>query len=136
MPTQPVVYYVAFFETCYDSLDDAVARAPDAVAAHRAHSQELHARGRLLMSGAFLSTHVWQLIEELRATEDTSRCLSLVAQITRQAYELLASSLELMRTAGAVAPELADLAEPGRDKAASEPGSADRSSAQSGSAAS
>lgn len=42
MPTQPVVYYVAFFETCYDSLDDAIARAPDAVAAHRAHSQELH----------------------------------------------------------------------------------------------
>lgn len=55
MPTQPVVYYVAFFETCYDSLDDAIARAPDAVAPHRAHSQELHARGTLLMSGAFLN---------------------------------------------------------------------------------
>jgi AcrR family transcriptional regulator len=34
-----------------------------------------------------LSTHVRQLIEELRATEDLSRRLSLVAQITRQAYE-------------------------------------------------
>ena len=56
-------------------------------------------------------THVWQLIEELRATEDPSRQLSLVAQITRQAYEPLASSLELLRTAGAVAPELADLAQ-------------------------
>jgi AcrR family transcriptional regulator len=55
-------------------------------------------------------THVWQLIEELHATEDPSRQLSLVAQITRQAYEPLASSLELLRTAGAVAPELADLA--------------------------
>ena len=51
-----------------------------------------------------------QLIEELRATEDVSRQLSLVAQITRQAYEPLASSLELLRTAGAVAPELADVA--------------------------
>jgi AcrR family transcriptional regulator len=55
------------------------------------------------------STPVQQLIEELRATEDPSRRLSLVAQITRQAYEPLASSLELLRTAGAVAPELADV---------------------------
>ena len=45
------------------------------------------------------STHVRQLIEELRALEDPSRRLSLVAQITRQAYEPLASSLELLRTA-------------------------------------
>src|SRR5947207_8912800 len=57
------------------------------------------------------STPVQQLIEELRATEDPSRRLSLVAQITRQTYEPLASSLELLRTAGAVAPELADLAQ-------------------------
>src|SRR5258708_8273841 len=57
------------------------------------------------------STPVQQLIEELRATEDPSRRLSLVAQITRQAYEPLASSLELLRTAGAVAPELADLSQ-------------------------
>jgi AcrR family transcriptional regulator len=51
-----------------------------------------------------------QLIEELRSTEDVSRQLALVAQITRQAYEPLASSLELLRTAGAVAPELAEVA--------------------------
>ena len=57
------------------------------------------------------STPVKLLIEELRTTEDPSRRLSLVAQITRQAYEPLASSLELLRTAGAVAPELADLAQ-------------------------
>ena|SRR2546421_942384 len=57
------------------------------------------------------STPVQQLIEELRATEDPSRRLSLVAQITRQAYEPLASSLELLRTAGAVAPELAQQVE-------------------------
>lgn len=56
------------------------------------------------------STPVKLLIEELRATEDPSQRLSLVAQITRQAYEPLASSLELLRTAGAVAPELADVA--------------------------
>ncbi|SRR6266849_397628 len=57
------------------------------------------------------STRVWQLIEELRATEDPSRRLALVAQITRQAYEPLVSELELLRTAGAVAPELAELAQ-------------------------
>lgn len=57
------------------------------------------------------STLVQQLIEELRVTEDPLRQLSLVAQITRQAYEPLASSLELLRTASAVAPELADLAQ-------------------------
>lgn len=51
-----------------------------------------------------------QLIEKLRTTEDASRQLALVAQITRQAYEPLASSLELLRTAGAVAPELAEVA--------------------------
>jgi AcrR family transcriptional regulator len=51
-----------------------------------------------------------QLIEELRATEDPSRRLSFVVQITRQAFEPLAISLELLRTAGAVAPELADVA--------------------------
>jgi AcrR family transcriptional regulator len=57
------------------------------------------------------SAPVQQLIEELRATEDPSRRLSLVARLTRQAYEPLASSLELLRTASAVAPELADLAQ-------------------------
>lgn len=57
------------------------------------------------------SAPVQQLIEELRATEDPSQRLSLVARLTCQAYEPLASSLELLRTAGAVAPELADLAQ-------------------------
>jgi len=57
------------------------------------------------------SPSVRQLIEELRATENVSRQFSLVAQITHQAYEPLASSLELLRTAGAEAPELADVAQ-------------------------
>src|SRR5438128_505646 len=54
VPEKPVVYYVAFFVTSYESLDDAIARAPDVVAAHQARSKELHARGTLLMSAAFL----------------------------------------------------------------------------------
>ncbi len=56
-------------------------------------------------------TPVKLLIEELRATEDPARRLLLVAQITRQAYELLVSELALLQMAGAVAPELADLAQ-------------------------
>lgn len=54
--------------------------------------------------------HVQQLLNELRISEDPSQRISLVAQITRRAYEPLVSELELLRTAGAIAPELADLA--------------------------
>jgi|SRR5579859_4297055 len=56
------------------------------------------------------SSPLKRLIEEVRVTEDPSRLVSLVAQITRRAYETLGSVLELVRTADAVAPELADLA--------------------------
>jgi AcrR family transcriptional regulator len=54
--------------------------------------------------------HVQHLLDELRATSEPLRQISLVAQITRQAYEPLVLELELLRTAHAVAPELADLA--------------------------
>lgn len=56
------------------------------------------------------NTRFQQLLEELRATPEPAQRLLLVAQITRQAYEPLVSEFELLRTAGAVAPELADLA--------------------------
>ncbi len=55
-------------------------------------------------------SHVQHLLDELRATAEPSRRVLLVAQITRQAYEPLVLELELLRTAHAVAPELADLA--------------------------
>lgn len=54
--------------------------------------------------------NVQQLLDELRATPEPSRRLSLVAQVTRQAYEPLVLELELLRTAPGVAPELASLA--------------------------
>jgi uncharacterized protein len=50
------VYYVVFFETLYDSLEDAFSKAPDVIAAHRARSNELHIQGTLLLAGAFLNT--------------------------------------------------------------------------------
>src|SRR5580765_1035226 len=56
------------------------------------------------------SPQVQQLIVDLRQAPEPAQRLALVAQITRQAYEPLVSELELLRTAGAVAPELAELA--------------------------
>lgn len=53
VPSQDV-YYVVFAVTRYESFDDAMTRAPDMIASHIARSKELHARGTLLMSGAFL----------------------------------------------------------------------------------
>jgi len=50
-----VVYYAVFFETFYDSLEEAVSKAPDIIAAHQARSNEWHAQGTLLMAGAFLN---------------------------------------------------------------------------------
>jgi uncharacterized protein len=55
------VYYAVFFETLYDSLEDAISKAPDVIAAHQARSDELHAQGTLLLAGAFLNTSKGQL---------------------------------------------------------------------------
>lgn len=63
----------------------------------------------LINPNAF-SVQVQQLLDELRATAEPSQRISLVAQITRQVYELLVLEFELLRTAHAVAPELGDLA--------------------------
>ncbi len=63
-----------------------------------------------LINPIAFGTGVQQLLEELRATPEPEQRLLLVAQITRRAYEPLITELELLRTAGAVAPELADLA--------------------------
>ena len=51
-----------------------------------------------------------RLLEELRAAPEPAQRLMLAAKITRRAYQPLVSEFELLRTAGAVAPELADLA--------------------------
>ncbi len=51
--SQPV-YYVVFVVTKYASFEEAKTKAPGAIAAHRKRSQELHAKGTLIMSGAFL----------------------------------------------------------------------------------
>ena len=54
MAKQPPVYYVLLMVTAYEQFADALAQAPDTIAAHRARSKEFHDRGTLLMAGAFL----------------------------------------------------------------------------------
>ena len=55
IPEKQEVFYVVSFETRYVSLEDAVAKAADVIAAHRARSQELHDQGKVLMAGAFFN---------------------------------------------------------------------------------
>jgi uncharacterized protein YciI len=49
------MYYVVFFTTRYTSLDEVFAKAPELISMHVARSKEFHARGTLLMAGAFLN---------------------------------------------------------------------------------
>ena len=51
---QQSIYYVVFLETGYTSFEEAIAKAPDLIAAHKARSVELHNQGTILMAGAFL----------------------------------------------------------------------------------
>src|SRR5258708_8189583 len=102
----------SLFENCgyaattVESIAEAAEVSPETIAAVFGSKRALLAE---VINPEAFSPSVRQLIEELRATEDGARQLSLVAQITRQAYEPLVSSLELLRTAGAVALELAEV---------------------------
>ncbi len=95
-------FYHEVFESCGYALTtlEAIAEiaevSPKTIAAMFGSKRALLAA---VINPEAFSTPVQQLIEELRATEDPSRRLSLVARLTRQAYEPLASSLELLRTA-------------------------------------
>jgi AcrR family transcriptional regulator len=63
-----------------------------------------------LMSPAAFGDRVQQLLGQLRVASDPLQRVRLVAQMTRQIYESLAPEFDLLRGAGTVAPELADLA--------------------------
>jgi AcrR family transcriptional regulator len=64
-----------------------------------------------VVNSGTLTPHVQQLLDELRATLEPARQLSLVAQVTRQVYELLVLELDLLRVSSAIAPELTALAQ-------------------------
>jgi TetR/AcrR family transcriptional regulator, regulator of autoinduction and epiphytic fitness len=63
-----------------------------------------------LVNPAAFDTHVQLLLDQLRTSQEPLQRVALVVLITRQVYESLISQFELLRTAGVVAPELADLA--------------------------
>lgn len=63
-----------------------------------------------LVNPAAFDTHVQHLLDQLRTSQEPLQRVALVVLITRQVYESLASEFELLRTAGVVALELADLA--------------------------
>ncbi len=55
-------------------------------------------------------TPIQHLLDQLRTSQEPVQRVALVALITRRVYESLVSQFELLRTAGVVAPELAELA--------------------------
>ncbi len=63
-----------------------------------------------LVNPAAFDTHVQHLLDQLRTSQDPVQRVELVVLITRRVYESLVSEFELLRTAGVVALELADLA--------------------------
>lgn len=52
-----------------------------------------------------------ELIERLRAERDPARRVALAAELTRHVYETSPAEFELLRGAGAIAPELAEVAQ-------------------------
>ena len=56
-------------------------------------------------------THIQHLLDQLRTIQEPMQRLEIVVRITRQIYESLVSEFELLRTAGVVVLELADLAQ-------------------------
>lgn len=63
-----------------------------------------------LVNPSAFEAPVQHLLDQLRTSEEPLQRVKLVVLITRQVYESLASQFELLRTAGVVAPELAELA--------------------------
>ncbi|HEU5437933.1 MAG TPA: helix-turn-helix domain-containing protein [Ktedonobacterales bacterium] len=69
-----------------------------------------------LVDPAAPGSHFQELLAHIRAEPDPARRIALVARLTRQAYETSATDLELLRGAGAVAPELAEIADGVEDR--------------------
>jgi AcrR family transcriptional regulator len=95
-----------YVTTTMEAIAEAAEVSPKTIAAVFGSKRVLLAE---VINPEALNTSSQQLIEELRATRNPSRKLTLVAQIARQAYEPQLRAMELLRTASLVAPELADL---------------------------
>ena len=52
--TSPAKYFVLFCQTSYNSVEEARSKDPQSLMAHMARSKDLHAKGKVMMAGAFL----------------------------------------------------------------------------------
>lgn len=90
-----------------EAIAEAAEVSPKTVSAVLGSKREILAE--LVNPDAF-DAPVQQLLEQLRTGQEPLQRLTLVVQISRRVYESLAAEFELLRTAGVVALELADLA--------------------------
>jgi AcrR family transcriptional regulator len=89
-----------------EAIAEAAEVSPKTVSAVVGSKREILAE---LVNPAAFDTHIQQLLDQLRASQEPLQRVALVVLICRQVYESLVSEFELLRTAGVVAPELADL---------------------------
>ncbi|GCE21453.1 TetR family transcriptional regulator [Dictyobacter kobayashii] len=90
-----------------EAIAEAAAVSPKTISAVIGSKREIIAE--LIHPDAF-DAPVQQLLSQLRASEEPVQRIELVVQISSQVYESLTMEFELLRTAGVVATELAELA--------------------------
>lgn len=93
--------------TTVDAIAEAAGISPKTVVA--AYGSKRGMLAEVLDPAGFESPHQ-DVLERLRAEADPARRVALAAELTRRVYEASPAEFELLRGAGAVAPELADLA--------------------------
>lgn len=96
-----------YADTTLEAIAEAAEVSPKTVSAVVGSKREILAA---LVNPAAFDASVQQLLDQLRTSRESVQRVELVVLITRQVYESLASEFELLRTAGVVAPELAELA--------------------------
>ncbi len=96
-----------YANTTLEMIAEAAEVSPKTVAAVVGSKHRLLAE--LINPDAF-DTHIQHLLDQLRTSQEPLQRVALVVLVTRQIYESLVSEFELLRTAGAVALELADVA--------------------------
>jgi len=90
-----------------EAIAEAAEVSPKTVAAVVGSKREILAE--LVNPGAF-DAPIQELLSQLRTGQEPEQRVKLVVLITRRVYESLRTEFELLRTAGVVDPELADLA--------------------------
>lgn len=93
--------------TTLDAIAESAGVSPKTVSAGFGSKRGILAE---LMSPTAFGDRVQESLGQLRSTSNPSQRVELVAQMTRRIYEVLAPEFDLLRGAGTVAPELADLA--------------------------